>query len=91
MIPGSPGSAELESGFNRQRKRKLSFRRRTDKGEVVKGRPEGELGQRGVRAESGCAGSTPCPANSRAVLQCTPPPMPPFRCPKAAATFSHPV
>ena len=31
MIPGSPGSAELESGFNRQRKRKLSFRRRTDK------------------------------------------------------------
>uniref|UniRef100_A0A8C3X7A7 Voltage-gated inwardly rectifying potassium channel KCNH2 n=1 Tax=Catagonus wagneri TaxID=51154 RepID=A0A8C3X7A7_9CETA len=31
MIPGSPGSAELEGGFNRQRKRKLSFRRRTDK------------------------------------------------------------
>ncbi|XP_051058976.1 potassium voltage-gated channel subfamily H member 2 isoform X3 [Phodopus roborovskii] len=31
MIPGSPGSAEIESGFNRQRKRKLSFRRRTDK------------------------------------------------------------
>lgn len=31
MIPGSPSSAELESGFNRQRKRKLSFRRRTDK------------------------------------------------------------
>lgn len=44
MIPGSPGSAELESGFNRQRKRKLSFRRRTDKGEVVKGRAGGELG-----------------------------------------------
>uniref|UniRef100_A0A9L0TEU0 Voltage-gated inwardly rectifying potassium channel KCNH2 n=1 Tax=Equus caballus TaxID=9796 RepID=A0A9L0TEU0_HORSE len=32
MIPGSPGSTELEGGFNRQRKRKLSFRRRTDKG-----------------------------------------------------------
>ncbi|XP_030881296.1 potassium voltage-gated channel subfamily H member 2 isoform X3 [Leptonychotes weddellii] len=32
MIPGSPGSAELEGGFSRQRKRKLSFRRRTDKG-----------------------------------------------------------
>ncbi|KAI5153865.1 Potassium Voltage-Gated Channel Subfamily H Member 2 [Manis pentadactyla] len=32
MIPGSPGSAELESGFNQQRKRKLSFHRRTDKG-----------------------------------------------------------
>ncbi|KAB0341854.1 hypothetical protein FD754_018780, partial [Muntiacus muntjak] len=31
MIPGSPGSAELEGGFNRQRKRKLSFRRRTDR------------------------------------------------------------
>ncbi|XP_070472889.1 voltage-gated inwardly rectifying potassium channel KCNH2 isoform X3 [Equus przewalskii] len=31
MIPGSPGSTELEGGFNRQRKRKLSFRRRTDK------------------------------------------------------------
>lgn len=44
MIPGSPGSAEIESGFNRQRKRKLSFRRRTDKGEVVKGRAEGSEG-----------------------------------------------
>ncbi|ELW64819.1 Potassium voltage-gated channel subfamily H member 2 [Tupaia chinensis] len=33
MIPGSPGSAELD-GFSRQRKRKLSFRRRTDKGEA---------------------------------------------------------
>ncbi|XP_053783056.1 voltage-gated inwardly rectifying potassium channel KCNH2 isoform X3 [Desmodus rotundus] len=31
MIPGSPGSAELEGGFSRQRKHKLSFRRRTDK------------------------------------------------------------
>uniref|UniRef100_A0A8V5G4B3 Voltage-gated inwardly rectifying potassium channel KCNH2 n=1 Tax=Melopsittacus undulatus TaxID=13146 RepID=A0A8V5G4B3_MELUD len=32
MIPGSPGSEELDGGFNRLRKRKLSFRRRTDKG-----------------------------------------------------------
>ncbi|XP_075583479.1 voltage-gated inwardly rectifying potassium channel KCNH2 [Pelecanus crispus] len=31
MIPGSPGSDELDSGFNRLRKRKLSFRRRTEK------------------------------------------------------------
>lgn len=41
MIPGSPGSAELEGGFHRQRKRKLSFRRRTDKGE-----PGGSVGPR---------------------------------------------
>uniref|UniRef100_A0A8C3RZ36 Potassium voltage-gated channel subfamily H member 2 n=1 Tax=Chelydra serpentina TaxID=8475 RepID=A0A8C3RZ36_CHESE len=33
MIPGSPGSTELDGGFNRLRRRKLSFRRRTDKGE----------------------------------------------------------
>lgn len=55
MIPGSPGSAELEGGFNRQRKRKLSFRRRTDKGEAGAGQAgpveegtgwrEGGLGQ----------------------------------------------
>ncbi|TFK05536.1 metabotropic glutamate receptor 5 [Platysternon megacephalum] len=31
MIPGSPGSTELDGGFNRLRRRKLSFRRRTDK------------------------------------------------------------
>ncbi|XP_032640909.2 voltage-gated inwardly rectifying potassium channel KCNH2-like [Chelonoidis abingdonii] len=31
MIPGSPGSTELDGGFNRLRCRKLSFRRRTDK------------------------------------------------------------
>lgn len=44
MIPGSPGSAELEGGFNRQRKRKLSFRRRTDKGEAGEGRGRGGEG-----------------------------------------------
>ncbi|XP_074802722.1 voltage-gated inwardly rectifying potassium channel KCNH2 isoform X4 [Natator depressus] len=31
MIPGSPGSTELDGSFNRLRRRKLSFRRRTDK------------------------------------------------------------
>ncbi|NWR02330.1 KCNH2 protein, partial [Paradoxornis webbianus] len=32
MIPGSPGSDELDGGFSRLRRRKLSFRRRPDKG-----------------------------------------------------------
>ncbi|KAG8430334.1 hypothetical protein GDO86_017954 [Hymenochirus boettgeri] len=31
MIPGSPSSEDSDSGFNRLRRRKLSFRRRTDK------------------------------------------------------------
>lgn len=67
MIPGSPGSAELEGGFNRQRKRKLSFRRRTDKGEAGEGRgrgpgePEGGRGRgpEGGGAEGGAGGSAP--------------------------------
>ncbi|XP_025032051.1 potassium voltage-gated channel subfamily H member 2 [Python bivittatus] len=33
MIPGSPSSDEMNGGFNRLRRRKLSFRRRTEKGE----------------------------------------------------------
>ncbi|XP_061441923.1 potassium voltage-gated channel subfamily H member 2 isoform X2 [Rhineura floridana] len=33
MIPGSPSSDEMNSGFNRLRRRKLSFRRRTEKDE----------------------------------------------------------
>ncbi|XP_069815376.1 voltage-gated inwardly rectifying potassium channel KCNH2 isoform X2 [Dendropsophus ebraccatus] len=42
MIPGSPSSDESDSGFNKLRRRKLSFRRRTEKdadnaGEVKKG------------------------------------------------------
>lgn len=45
MIPGSPGSDELDSGFNRLRKRKLSFRRRTEKGT---GRAWGGAGKRGA-------------------------------------------
>lgn len=52
MIPGSPGSAELEGGFSRQRKRKLSFRRRTDKGEAGAGRGRGP-GERGRGAVGG--------------------------------------
>ncbi|XP_044149995.1 potassium voltage-gated channel subfamily H member 2-like isoform X1 [Bufo gargarizans] len=41
MIPGSPSSDESDSGFNKLRRRKLSFRRRTDRdadnaGEVKK-------------------------------------------------------
>uniref|UniRef100_A0A8C8A459 Voltage-gated inwardly rectifying potassium channel KCNH2 n=1 Tax=Otus sunia TaxID=257818 RepID=A0A8C8A459_9STRI len=41
MIPGSPGSDELDNGFNRLRKRKLSFRRRTEKGGTGRGRGDG--------------------------------------------------
>lgn len=52
MIPGSPGSDELDSGFNRLRKRKLSFRRRTEKGEESGG--GGGWGPRGVRDPSVC-------------------------------------
>ncbi|XP_014348120.1 potassium voltage-gated channel subfamily H member 2 [Latimeria chalumnae] len=45
MIPGSPGSDESDGGFNRLRKRKLSFRRRTEKddenaGEIKKKPPK---------------------------------------------------
>ncbi|NXY11952.1 KCNH2 protein, partial [Pteruthius melanotis] len=32
MIPGSPGSDEMDGGFSRLRRRKLSFRRRSEKG-----------------------------------------------------------
>lgn len=51
MIPGSPGSAELDGGFSRQRKRKLSFRRRTDKGEAGDGWGGAGLGVRGGARE----------------------------------------
>ncbi|KAG9471582.1 hypothetical protein GDO78_014161 [Eleutherodactylus coqui] len=48
MIPGSPSSDESDSGFNKLRRRKLSFRRRTDKdadnvGEVKKGQRSSRL------------------------------------------------
>ncbi|XP_049979666.1 potassium voltage-gated channel subfamily H member 2 isoform X1 [Alexandromys fortis] len=52
MIPGSPSSAELESGFNRQRKRKLSFRRRTDKDTEQPGEVSA-LGQGPTRVAAG--------------------------------------
>ncbi|NWI75019.1 KCNH2 protein, partial [Dryoscopus gambensis] len=43
MIPGSPGSDELDGGFSRLRRRKLSFRRRPEKGGGRAGRdPRGD-------------------------------------------------
>nr|XP_033787970.1 potassium voltage-gated channel subfamily H member 2 isoform X2 [Geotrypetes seraphini] len=57
MIPGSPSSEESDSGFNRLRRRKLSFRRRTEKdaenaGEIKKGQRLGRPG-RGRRTSLG--------------------------------------
>ncbi|KAM4689652.1 voltage-gated inwardly rectifying potassium channel KCNH2 [Discoglossus pictus] len=57
MIPGSPSSEDSDSGFNRLRRRKLSFRRRTDKdadnaGEVKKGQRSGRLARNNPAAES---------------------------------------
>lgn len=79
MIPGSPGSAELDGGFSRQRKRKLSFRRRTDKGEAGDGwggagRGGAQGTGRGPGAQGwGCEGSaqapqTFCPHLQRSLL-----------------------
>ncbi|XP_065486123.1 potassium voltage-gated channel subfamily H member 2 isoform X2 [Caloenas nicobarica] len=52
MIPGSPGSDELDSGFNRLRKRKLSFRRRTEKDAANAG--ELRSGQKVLRPGRSC-------------------------------------
>ncbi|XP_072711055.1 voltage-gated inwardly rectifying potassium channel KCNH2 isoform X1 [Ciconia boyciana] len=52
MIPGSPGSDELDSGFNRLRKRKLSFRRRTEKDAANAG--ELRSGQKALRLGRSC-------------------------------------
>ncbi|XP_040448126.1 LOW QUALITY PROTEIN: potassium voltage-gated channel subfamily H member 2 [Falco naumanni] len=52
MIPGSPGSDELDSGFNRLRKRKLSFRRRTEKDAASTG--ELRSGQKTLRLGRSC-------------------------------------
>ncbi|XP_071890159.1 voltage-gated inwardly rectifying potassium channel KCNH2 isoform X1 [Anas platyrhynchos] len=52
MIPGSPGSDELDSGFNRLRKRKLSFRRRTEKDVDTAG--ELRSGQKALRLGRSC-------------------------------------
>uniref|UniRef100_A0A8C5PJK1 Potassium voltage-gated channel subfamily H member 2 n=1 Tax=Leptobrachium leishanense TaxID=445787 RepID=A0A8C5PJK1_9ANUR len=56
MIPGSPSSDDSDSGFNRLRRRKLSFRRRTEKdadnaGEVKKGQHSGHLGHTNLTPE----------------------------------------
>lgn len=83
MIPGSPGSAELESGFNRQRKRKLSFRRRTDKGEVVKGRAGGEWRAEGSAGRVRLCRLHPLPSVQARSPPVHPTPMPPFHWTKA--------
>ncbi|XP_077639504.1 voltage-gated inwardly rectifying potassium channel KCNH2 [Lonchura striata] len=50
MIPGSPGSDELDGGFSRLRRRKLSFRRRPEKGGA---RGAGTPGSRALRGDGG--------------------------------------
>ncbi|XP_068280712.1 potassium voltage-gated channel subfamily H member 2, partial [Nyctibius grandis] len=52
MIPGSPGSDEPGSGFGRLRRRKLSFRRRTEKDAASAGELRG--GQRALRPGRRC-------------------------------------
>ncbi|NWX44035.1 KCNH2 protein, partial [Steatornis caripensis] len=71
MIPGSPGSDELDGGFNRLRKRKLSFRRRTEKdaagaGEVRSGQKALRLGRsyQAPGAPRGPAEWEPCHSSS---------------------------
>ncbi|XP_068091500.1 potassium voltage-gated channel subfamily H member 2 isoform X2 [Hyperolius riggenbachi] len=56
MIPGSPGSCDSDRGFNKLRRRKLSFRRRTEKdadnaGEVKKGQRASRLARNNLAAE----------------------------------------
>ncbi|XP_060103953.1 potassium voltage-gated channel subfamily H member 2 [Heteronotia binoei] len=52
MIPGSPGSEEINGGFNRLRRRKLSFRRRTEKDEANAGELKGQ--QRALPVGQNC-------------------------------------
>uniref|UniRef100_A0A8C4JYR5 Voltage-gated inwardly rectifying potassium channel KCNH2 n=1 Tax=Dromaius novaehollandiae TaxID=8790 RepID=A0A8C4JYR5_DRONO len=67
MIPGSPGSDDLDGGFNRLRKRKLSFRRRTEKGEGAAARPSAAgRGPGGRRAPPGPPGAGSSPPRSAA-------------------------
>ncbi|NXC24141.1 KCNH2 protein, partial [Campylorhamphus procurvoides] len=47
MIPGSPGSDELDGGFSRLRRRKLSFRRRPEKDAPSPGEPRALRGGNG--------------------------------------------
>ncbi|KAL8164745.1 UNVERIFIED_CONTAM: Potassium voltage-gated channel subfamily H member 2 [Gekko kuhli] len=55
MIPGSPDSEETNGGFNRLRRRKLSFRRRTEKDEVGAGDPKGQ--QKALPVGQNCQGT----------------------------------
>ncbi|XP_062424599.1 potassium voltage-gated channel subfamily H member 2 isoform X2 [Rhea pennata] len=71
MIPGSPGSDDLDGGFNRLRKRKLSFRRRTEKdaehaGELRSGQKAPRAGRHGQApgAPRGPAEWEPCRSSS---------------------------
>ncbi|XP_015264104.1 PREDICTED: potassium voltage-gated channel subfamily H member 2 [Gekko japonicus] len=55
MIPGSPGSEETNGGFSRLRRRKLSFRRRTEKDEVSAGELKGQ--QKALPVGQNCQGT----------------------------------
>ncbi|KAJ6666734.1 hypothetical protein lerEdw1_020458 [Lerista edwardsae] len=70
MIPGSPSSDEMNGGFNRLRRRKLSFRRRTEKDEEKpKGQQEPLLVGQNCQAPGAPRGqpqSDPCPSSSAA-------------------------
>ncbi|KAM3681236.1 LOW QUALITY PROTEIN: voltage-gated inwardly rectifying potassium channel KCNH2 [Ammospiza maritima maritima] len=56
MIPGSPGSDELDGGFSRLRRRKLSFRRRPEKDAASPGE------SRAPRGDGQAPGAPPGPA-----------------------------
>jgi potassium voltage-gated channel Eag-related subfamily H protein 2 len=90
MIPGSPGSAEIDGGFNRQRKRKLSFRRRTDKGEAAEGRA-GRRAEGGVRkVRRGTRAGEQGPFHRAAQTLVSSPPVYPPLCCSSTTIFSGP-
>ncbi|XP_053116339.1 potassium voltage-gated channel subfamily H member 2 [Hemicordylus capensis] len=60
MIPGSPSSDEMNGGFSRLRRRKLSFRRRTEKDQENRGELEGQ--QKALRVGQNCQAPGPPPA-----------------------------
>ncbi|XP_063780738.1 potassium voltage-gated channel subfamily H member 2 isoform X2 [Pseudophryne corroboree] len=69
MIPGSPSSNDSDSGFNKLRRRKISFRRRTDKdaenaGEVPKGQRSGRLIRNSLLEEKGWGEHSSVPNSS---------------------------
>ncbi|KAM9306049.1 voltage-gated inwardly rectifying potassium channel KCNH2 [Gastrophryne carolinensis] len=80
MIPGSPSSDDSDSGFNKLRRRKLSFRRRTDKdaenaGEVRKGQRSGRFIRNNVAPEdAGWAEQHSCSPFSSSSSDDEPPP-----------------